>query len=77
MYPLWRMLSRARMTLRLSGLQEHGMGREKPTGQDQNSVPLVNNPGRAIIGVVGWCMRHTTRLSIYFSPIELESDLDL
>ena len=28
-------------------------------------------------GGVGWCMRHTTRLSIYFSPIELESDLDL
>ena len=52
MYPLWRMLSRARMTLRLSGLQEHGMGREKATGQGQNSVHLVNNPGRAIIGVV-------------------------
>ena len=28
-------------------------------------------------GGVGWCMRHTTRLSIYFSPIELESDLHL
>ena len=50
--PLWRMLSRARMTLRLSGLQEHGMGREKATGQGQNSVRLVNNPGRAILGVV-------------------------
>ena len=52
MYPLWRMLSRARMTLRLSGLQKHGMGRDKATGQGQNSVHLVNNPGRAIIG---WC----------------------
>ena len=52
MYPLWRMLSRARMTLRLSGLQKHGMGRDKATGQGQNSVRLVNNPGRTIIG---WC----------------------
>ena len=52
MYPLWRMLSRARMTLRLSGLQKHGMGRDKATGQGQNSVRLVNNPGRAILGVV-------------------------
>ena len=76
MYPLWRMLSRARMTLRLSGLQKQGMGRDKATGQGQNSVRLVNNPGRTIIGV-GWCMRYTTRLSIYFSPIELESDLHL
>ena len=28
-------------------------------------------------GVGCRCMRHTTRLSIYFTPIELESDLDL